>query len=252
VTDPDRGGNDPVVEASGLSKTYRRRTAGGEESIRVLDGAEIRVLRGERVAVQGDSGVGKTTLLNLLGGLDRPDGGELRHLGIPLPLDPASRARWRRNQVGFIFQFHGLLAEFTAVENVALAGLVAGWARPRALAEGRALLGDLGLAGRVEHYPGELSGGEQQRVAVARALLTGPSLVLADEPTGNLDPRTGDQVLDRLLEHQERHRFALVVATHSARLAARCHRVLRLVGGRLGVADPDDYEAPRHEAKVNR
>ncbi len=242
----------PVVAVNGLAKWYRRRTAGGEESIRVLDGAELAVAAGERVAVQGDSGVGKTTLLNLLGGLDRPDGGDLRHLGAPIPGDPAGRARWRRTQVGFIFQFHGLLAEFTAVENVALAGLVAGWRRGRALEEARGLLAGLGLAERVEHYPAELSGGEQQRVAVARALLTGPSLVLADEPTGNLDPRTGDQVLDLLLDWQDRHRFALVVATHSARLARRCHRVLRLVGGKLVPADPDDLEPPPHEARVNQ
>jgi len=232
----------PVIEARGLQKTYRRSTAGGEERVTVLVGADLSVGRGERVAIQGDSGVGKTTLLNLLGGLDRPDGGQLLHLGRPQPAGPAERARWRRGAVGFIFQFHGLLGEFTATENVALSGLIARWPRRQALSASRTLLAELGLADRTEHYPDELSGGEQQRVAVARALLTGPSLVLADEPTGNLDPRTGDQVLDRLVEWQDRHNFALVVATHSARLASRCHRVLRLAHGRLAPADPAEFE----------
>jgi lipoprotein-releasing system ATP-binding protein len=233
-----------VVEARGLCKTYRRWTVGGGESIPVLQGVDLCVDRGERVAIQGESGVGKTTLLNLLGGLDRPDSGELRRLGQPVPEDPADRARWRRGQVGFIFQFHGLLAEFTAAENVALAGLIGGSTKRTALAESRALLAQLGLADRVEHYPAELSGGEQQRVAVARALLTGPSLVLADEPTGNLDPRTGEAMLDLLIEWQERHRFALVVATHSARLAQRCHRILRLSMGQLAPAEPEDLATP--------
>lgn len=229
-----------VIEASGLTKAYRRRTAGGEDRVAVLDGAQLSVPPGERLAVQGDSGVGKTTLLNLLGGLDRPDDGTILYRGRAIPADPAARARWRRAEVGFIFQFHGLLADFTAAENVALAGLIAGWSRVDALRRARALLADLGLGARVDHYPDELSGGEQQRVAVARALLTGPSLVLADEPTGNLDPQTGDQVLDRLVEWQEKHGFALVVATHSQRLARRCHRVVRLVAGRLVPASSED------------
>lgn len=233
-----------VVETRDLRKAYRRWTADGGELIPVLEGVGLTVASGERVAVQGESGVGKTTLLNLLGGLDRPDGGQVLHLGRPLPDGPAERARWRRGAVGFIFQFHGLLAEFTAAENVALAGLIGGWPRRTALAASHSLLADLGLADRAEHHPDELSGGEQQRVAVARALLTGPSLVLADEPTGNLDPRTGEVVFDRLIERQERQGFALVVATHSARLARRCHRVLRLSFGRLAPAEPEELGPP--------
>ncbi len=233
-----------VLVAADLHKTYRRRTAGGDENVRVLERTGLTVRRGERVAIQGESGVGKTTLLNVLGGLDRPDSGTIRHGGRPMPEDAAERARWRRAEVGFIFQFHGLLPEFTAAENVALSGLISGWPRRRALTAAKDLLAELGLQARVDHYPDELSGGEQQRVAVARALLTGPSLVLADEPTGNLDPRTGDQVLDRLIEWQDRHDFALVVATHSARLARRCHRVLQLTGGQLQETAPFDFDAP--------
>ncbi len=233
-----------VVEARDLRKTYRRWTVGGDETIPVLAGTNLAVAPGERVAIQGASGVVKTTLLNLLGGLDRPDAGEILHRGRPLPEAPADRARWRRGAVGFIFQFHGLLAEFTAAENVALAGLIGGWPRRAALPASYSLLRDLGLEDRAAHYPDELSGGEQQRVAVARALLVGPSLVLADEPTGNLDPRTGEMVFDRLVERQEELGFALVVATHKALLARRCHRVLRLSLGRLAPAEPEEFEPP--------
>ncbi|RMG44273.1 MAG: ABC transporter ATP-binding protein [Acidobacteria bacterium] len=224
----------PIVEARGLRKEYRRSVAGGVERIRVLAGADLVVSAGEAVAVQGQSGVGKTTLLNILGGLARPDGGTLLFRGRPLPDGPAARARWRRREVGFIFQFHGLLAEFTATENVALAALIAGRRKRFALERARELLEELGLGGRADHYPDELSGGEQQRVAVARALVNGPSLVLADEPTGNLDPHTGEQVVEVIGRLQERHGFALVIATHSDRLARRCHRVLQMEEGRLG------------------
>ena len=236
----------PLLVASGLEKVYRRWTVGGTVQVPVLAGADLVLARGERVAIQGDSGVGKTTLLNVLGGLDRPDAGSIVHLGREIPADAGERARWRRSSVGFVFQFHGLLAEFTAEENVALAGLIRGWSRREALRRALSLLDALGLAARAEHYPAELSGGEQQRVAIARAVVCGPSLVLADEPTGNLDPRTGDAVLDRLIELQERDGFGLVVATHSARLARRCHRTLRLVSGRLEAAEAVDL-TPRPE-----
>jgi len=220
-----------VVEARELAKCYRR--AGGGDPVRVLDGVDLVVREGESVAIQGESGTGKTTLLNLIGALDRPDGGSLRCCGRELPRDPAERARWRRAEVGFIFQFHGLLPEFSAVENVALAGLVAGRPRRESLDRARQLLEQMGLTPRAEHFPDELSGGEQQRVAVARALFGQPAVVLADEPTGNLDPKTGDRVLDALFALQRRQRFALLVATHSARLASRCDRVVRLDDGRL-------------------
>lgn len=219
-----------ILVARCLAKTYARRGAGGLEVLRDLD---LSVDPGERVAVRGESGVGKSTLLNLLGGLDRPDGGHLEHQGRPLPDDPADRARWRRRAVGFIFQFHGLLGEFTALENAAVAGMIAGLDRAEAFRRARDLLGRLGVGERGSHYPDELSGGEQQRVAIGRALVPAPTLVLADEPTGNLDPETGDRVLDLLVTRQEEDAFALIVATHSDRVAARCHRVLWLEGGKL-------------------
>jgi lipoprotein-releasing system ATP-binding protein len=220
-----------LVVARRLAKAYRRR--GSESDLMVLSDLDLSIVPGERVAIQGESGVGKSTLLNLLGGLDRPDAGEVVHDGRPLPGDAASRARWRRRAVGFIFQFHGLLNELTALENAAVAGLVAGVGRAEAFRRAEDLLGRLGVSGRATHYPDELSGGEQQRVAIGRALVPGPSLVLADEPTGNLDPETGDRVLDLLVERQEDKSFALLIATHSDRVASRCHRVLRLEAGRL-------------------
>jgi len=226
----------PVVEAVGVRKSYRRRAGGRVVEVPVLAEVDLAVAAGERVAIVGESGTGKTTLLNLLGGLDRPDAGEIRHRGRPLPVDVTARARWRRRHVGFVFQFHGLLPELSAEENVALAGRMQGMAPADAREAARELLGALGLGERCDHYPDELSGGEQQRVAIGRALVGRPTLVLADEPTGNLDPATGERVWERLVALQEELRFALVVATHSRRLAASCHRVLPLAGGALGEA----------------
>jgi lipoprotein-releasing system ATP-binding protein len=220
-----------IVVARNLAKAYTRR--GSAEPLHVLRGIDLTIAAGERIAVQGESGVGKSTLLNLLGGLDRPDGGHLEHEGRALPADPAARARWRRRAVGFIFQFHGLLNELTALENAAVAGLISGLERAEAFDRAHDLLARLGVGERESHYPDELSGGEQQRVAIGRALVPGPSLVLADEPTGNLDPDTGDRVLDLLVARQEEASFALVMATHSDRVAGRCHRVVRLEAGQL-------------------
>lgn len=225
-----------LMEVQDLEKTYRR-GGGGRDLVPVLCGLAFTSEAGTSTAIQGESGTGKTTFLNILGGLDRPDGGSVLHRGKPLPEDPAERARWRGREVGFIFQFHGLLREFTAVENVALAGLIGDRPRREALLEARRLLEALGLERRADHYPDELSGGEQQRVAVARALFSRPGLVLADEPTGNLDPVTGDKVLDLLFSLQKERGFALVVATHSTRLAGRCDRILRLEQGRLHPAE---------------
>lgn len=242
----------PVLSAAAVSKSYHRRVAGGEEEIAVLARAEIQIAEGESVAICGDSGTGKSTLLNLLGGLDRPDEGSILHRGSPLPAGTSDRARWRRREVGFIFQFHGLLPELTAVENVALPALLAGYRRGDAEAAARAMLDQLGLSPRKTHFPAELSGGEQQRVAVGRALVGRPSVVLADEPTGNLDPRTGDRVLDLLFSLQQRHGFALVVATHSSRLARRCRRIVRLAQGRLADSYLDDLDPPAAPGAAGR
>ncbi len=223
----------PVIEARGVRKAYRRRAGGRIVEVPVLAGVDLSARAGERLAVVGESGTGKSTLLNLLGGLDRPDEGEILHRGRPLPAGVPARARWRRHHVGFVFQFHGLLPELSAEENVALAGRMQGMSPRAARAAAAELLVALGLADRRDHHPDELSGGEQQRVAIARALVGRPTLVLADEPTGNLDPATGERVWGHLLALQEELRFALVVATHSRRLAEACHRVLSLVAGRV-------------------
>lgn len=232
-----------LLEARGLTKTYR----GVTRRIDVLTRLDLEVAAGESVAIVGDSGVGKSTLLHLLGGLDRPDAGALMFEGSDVfTRDAAGLAEYRNRRVGFLFQFHHLLPEFTALENVEMpfrigrrTGEIGGRARE--------ILGRLGLSERLGHVPGALSGGEQQRVAIARALVTEPALVLADEPTGNLDPSTGDRVFSLLRELQRERSFALVLATHSERLAAGSHRVLRLDGGSLGALDAEqtrDYFKP--------
>lgn len=225
--------SEPVLEATGLSKSYGK----GERWIEVLTGLDMTVGRGESVAVIGDSGVGKSTLLHILGGLDRPEAGSMHCRGMNVfSLDGPALAAFRNRVVGFVFQFHYLLPEFTALENVAIPSRIAGEEDGEDRARG--MLERLGLADRWNHYPGELSGGEQQRVAIARAVARDPALVLADEPTGNLDPGTGAAVFDLLLEIQAESSFGLVLATHSGRLARGCDRTLRLRQGTLEAITP--------------
>lgn len=218
------------LEGRNLAKRYRSDGRGVE----VLRNLEISVARGEMVAIVGASGVGKSTLMHLLGTLDVPDEGTVFLEGRDLfALDEAERMTLRNRTIGFIFQFHHLLPEFSAAENVAMPLLIA--RRPEAEAMGRAqrLLGELGLAERIEHRPAQLSGGEQQRVAVARALVTSPSLVLADEPTGNLDSRTSRDLI-ALFRNQHRDRgLTSVIVTHSAAIASVCDRVLYMEDGKL-------------------
>jgi lipoprotein-releasing system ATP-binding protein len=231
--------SDPVIRAREIHKAYVR----GPRRVEVLRGLDLDVAAGEAVAVVGDSGVGKSTLMHVLGGLDRPDRGEVRFRGAAVyDRSGEELARYRNREVGFVFQFHHLLPEFDALDNVLMPFRVGRRRpdRPRA----RAILARLGLEHRAEHTPGELSGGEQQRVAVARAVAPGPTVVLADEPTGNLDPGTGERVFRLLRELQEEEGFALVLATHSARLARGCDRVLRLTDGALrplGEREARDY-----------
>jgi lipoprotein-releasing system ATP-binding protein len=222
--------DDALLRAEGLSKSYGRTAA----RIDVLRRLDLEVARGEAVAVIGDSGVGKSTLLHLLGGLDRPDAGRVLYGDLDVFAADARRlAEYRNSSVGFVFQFHHLLPEFTALENAMMPSRVGRRGRAESEAEARRLLERLGLAARLSHRPAELSGGEQQRVAIARALANGARLVLADEPTGNLDPRTGGRVFGLLRELQKERFFSLVLASHSERLAASCDRVLRLEDGRL-------------------
>jgi ABC-type lipoprotein export system ATPase subunit len=216
----------PLLEACRVSRRYDARW--------VLQDVDLTVAAGERVALLGPSGCGKTTLLNLLGGLDRPDRGEVRFRGELLAAaGPKRLAQLRRESLGTVFQLFHLIPTLTARENVELPLQLLGWARPRLHLRVSELLAAVGLEHRAEAWPRELSGGEMQRVAVARALAAGPDLLLADEPTGNLDSASGSAVLGLLVELTERSGAALVLVTHSEPAAASCHRILRMRDGRI-------------------
>ncbi len=219
-----------LLRATGLHKSFQT----GEGSIEVLKGIDLVIRSGERLAILGASGVGKSTLLHILGTLDHPTQGRVEFRGEDLfAQDRAALARFRGRSLGFIFQFHHLLPEFNALENVMMPGLIGGRSRAQMRERAAGLLEEVGLEHRIQHPVGKLSGGERQRVAVARALVLEPTLVLADEPTGNLDPKTGDQVLELLLEINRLHGTALVVVTHSPALAARLGRRMELRDGYL-------------------
>jgi len=219
-----------VLAARSLRKTFA--TAAGE--LVVLDGLTLELKRGEMAAVVGPSGAGKTTLLYLLAGLDRPTGGEVEHDGERLDTMSADDlARHRNQRIGFVWQLANLLPEFTARENVALPLLVRGESCERAGQEAEQWLAEVGLAERADHLAGELSGGEQQRAALARALVTRPPVLFADEPTGNLDAASSDRILELLVELHRTHALTSIWATHNLELAGRCDRVWRLERGRL-------------------
>src|SRR5437867_1257177 len=220
----------PLVQAIELEKRY----VDGPAVVSVLEGLDLDIEPGARIAIVGESGVGKSTLLHLLGALDRPTAGRILFDGddVFARREP-DLAGFRNREVGFVFQFHHLLPDFTALENVMLPALIAGEAFREASSRATALLSRVGLQARLAHRPGQLSGGEQQRVAVARALVRRPRLLLADEPTGNLDPATGEDVQQLMFELNQEHGAALVIATHNDRLAAAMGRTLRLAGGAL-------------------
>jgi lipoprotein-releasing system ATP-binding protein len=223
-------GNDAVLRARGIWRSFRE----GANTLEVLTGVELEVARAERLAIIGASGSGKTTLLQILGGLDRPNAGVVEVAGRDIhALSEAERSALRNRTIGFVYQFHHLLPEFSALENVAMPLLVRRERTSSALARARDLLARVGLAGRLNHRPHQLSGGERQRTAVARALVTAPALVLADEPTGNLDGRNAEQLFALMLELNREFGTSLVVVTHDGRLAARMERVLELSGGAL-------------------
>lgn len=233
--------SEPLVQAIGLRKTH----ALGRRQLEVLRGLDLTVTDGEFVALRGASGAGKSTLLHLIGALDRPDSGELRVAGHQLTGSGVTGlTHFRNRRVGFIFQAYHLLPELDAVENVALPARMARTdarlARDRAIS----LLTRVGLADRLDHRPYELSGGEQQRVAIARSLVNQPPLLLADEPTGNLDSRTGEEVLQLLLDLRLETGLTLLIATHDARVAARAERTVELVDGRLATAADRGVTSP--------
>ena len=202
--------------------------------IRVLRGLDLDLEEGERLAIVGESGVGKSTLLHILGTLDRPSSGQVLYRGKEMSaMDEDALSEFRNRDVGFVFQFHYLLPDFNALENVMLPALIQGWEWERARAGAMKLLDRVGLKERVDHRPGKLSGGEQQRVAVARSVILEPQLILADEPTGDLDPRTGEEIQELLFGLNEEAGLALVVATHNRRFAERIGRQVELREGRL-------------------
>jgi lipoprotein-releasing system ATP-binding protein len=222
--------SEQVLELKSIARSFHQ----GEERLEVLKGASLSLGAGETAALSGPSGAGKSTLLHIAGLLERADGGEVFITGQATDaLKDDGRTRLRRDSLGFVYQYHHLLPEFSALENVIVPQMIAGRKRAQARKRASELLDGLGLADRASHRPGRLSGGEQQRVAIARALANGPKLLLADEPTGNLDPHTADQVFDLLVELVRSAGLAALIATHNESLAARMDRKLILRDGRL-------------------
>ncbi len=227
---PSNDSGRPVLVASNINRTYKQ----GDLSVEVLNDLSLQIEAGERIAIIGSSGSGKSTLLHLLGGLDTATSGSISINGQDLKnLNQAARGRLRNESVGFIYQFHHLLPEFTALENVCMPLLIRGDSPAKAKEHAGALLDRVGLSKRHRHKPSELSGGERQRTAVARALVTKPHLVLADEPTGNLDEATALDVYELMLELNNELGTSFLVVTHDRKLANRMQRVLKLTGGKL-------------------
>jgi ABC-type lipoprotein export system ATPase subunit len=222
--------SEPLLRARALSKTYTM----GKRSLEVLRGVDLDVARGEFLALRGSSGAGKSTLLHLIGGLDLPNAGEILFNGQNLvAFSERQLTDFRNRRVGFIFQAYHLLPELTALENVCLPARMARISSTRVEVRGRELLARVGLKDRLDHKPSELSGGEQQRVAIARSLINEPELVLADEPTGNLDSKTGGEIIELLGSLRVEKNTTLVIATHDAKVAANAQRVIELVDGRI-------------------
>ncbi len=224
-----------VLSCNGVVKTFKQ----GAYEVPVLKSIDLRVLKGETIAIVGASGSGKSTLLHILGGLDAPTSGEVTLLDQRMDvLSAKEQGNLRNRALGFIYQFHHLLPEFTALENVAMPLAIRGMNTIEAKAQAQSMLNDVGLAHRVTHKPGELSGGERQRVAVARALVTRPACVLADEPTGNLDRGTADQVFELIMTLNAKYQTALVMVTHDPQLAKKMQRKLSFVDGKLVSTTP--------------
>jgi lipoprotein-releasing system ATP-binding protein len=224
--------SEPILRTNDLHKSYDL----GRRLIEVLHGVSLEIGEGEFISLQGASGTGKSTLLHLLGGLDDPTSGEVFASGQSLSAMSSTRlAKWRNGEVGFVFQSYHLLPEFDALENVLLPARMAHANRAESQNRAESLLKRVGLAKRMHHLPAELSGGEQQRVALARALINQPQLLLADEPTGNLDSKTGGEVLDLLCELQSEANLTMIIATHDDKVANRTHQTVQLVDGLIAI-----------------
>ncbi|MEA2102946.1 MAG: ABC transporter ATP-binding protein [Thermodesulfobacteriota bacterium] len=223
-------GNDTIIRVESLKKSFKK----GHETIEVLEAIDLEVKRGEGLSIMGASGTGKSTLLHLIGGLDRVDSGRIYHQDRDIcTMDERAKAAFRNRSIGFVFQFHFLMPEFTAFENVMMPSLVSTKRSTLTRQKALDLLHDVGLDHRITHKPSELSGGEQQRVAVARALMMSPTVLLADEPTGNLDPDTGSEVI-RLLERiRHDHEITMIIVTHNPLMAQTMDRIVELKGGLL-------------------
>jgi lipoprotein-releasing system ATP-binding protein len=225
-----------LLRVEGLRKVFRS----GKSDLVLFENLSFQVAQGEMLAIVGESGAGKSTLLHILGALDRPSAGDVYCANLRLSsLSEDAAAEFRNREIGFVWQFHYLLPEFTALENVAMPLLVRGFSQQEAKTEALQWLRAVGLAQRAEHRSGELSGGEQQRVALARALIAQPKILLADEPTGDLDSRTADSVFDLIARLHRDCRLTSLIATHNSAFARRCHRILRLQNGRIEVVAPE-------------
>lgn len=232
-----------LIEARAIEKFFL--TPAGE--LHILRGVDISIKEGEVIGIVGASGVGKSTLLHILGTLDSPSSGKVFYNGKDVfSMDNGSMASFRNRAIGFVFQFHHLLPEFTAIENVMMPGLISGQNLAELKVRAEELLSELGVIERKDHRPGELSGGEQQRVAVARALILNPRVVLADEPTGNLDTATGDGLFELLLRLNKNKGITFVIVTHNEYLSKRCHRVLKMVDGRIEDNTPGHHSLLTH------
>jgi lipoprotein-releasing system ATP-binding protein len=228
--------NQQALRIAGLKKVFRS----GASELVLFENLSFEVMQGEMLAIVGESGAGKSTLLHIIGTVDRPSAGDVYCANLQLSsLSENAAADFRNREIGFVWQFHYLLPEFTALENVAMPLLMRGVSKSQAEREATEWLGEVGLAQRAHHRAGELSGGEQQRAALARALITKPKLLLADEPTGDLDSRTADAVFELIARLHRDHQLSSLIATHNIGIARRCHRVLRLENGRMEEVVPE-------------